>query len=244
MPDIVPKPEIPNTPELIIRAPTEEEEFEYLWARLSQMKEQGSPSPNFRIPEHPLVQEIVESPDQLEEDIKNRLRSVHKEKLYDTSVYQATLANLQAVHSSIEAALVVFQKLHDDWGFHIFSQYTVRVSRYVYGGSYGYEEDGSSATAVISARRNGATNRSSHAESPIHEFVHCGIAGPIVNTFHLNQEEKERVVDLLILFSLQKILPEYKVDSEPSQIDDFVTASTVSDLPQAISEYIKTVPRE
>lgn len=244
MHDAVPKPESPSIPELIIRAPKEEEEFQYLWARLCQMKEQGSPSPNFRVPEHPLVEEIIDSPEKMNAEMKDRLRAAHKEELYDPSVYQATLEQLESVHDSVKAAFAVFQKLHDDWGFMTFAQYTVRLSRYVYGGSYGYEEDGSNAVAVISARRTGETKRSSHAESPIHEFVHCGIALPIVHTFHLNQEEKERVVDLLIVHSLGDVLPGYRVDSEPSRVDDFVTASAISDLPRAISEYVKAVLRE
>lgn len=244
MPDTLPQTEVPNTPELIIRAPTEEEEYQYLCARISRKTKRGSVSPNFRIPEHPLIQKILGSPPGLDAVNQEEFRLVHQNEMYDPTVYQAALENIEKVRDTIQSAFEVFQELQQQWGFMVFEQYTIRLSRYVGGGSYGYKPDGSSATAIISAKKTGDPNRSSFAEIPIHEFIHCGIETPIIRPFHLEQEEKERVVDLLIIHSLQEILPEYKVDSAPSRIDDFVTSSTIAKLPEAMTEYTRTVPRE
>ena len=87
--------------------------------------------------------------------------------------------------------------------------------------------------------RDGKFKKSYPAHIPAHEIIHIGIEENIVKRFKLTHEEKERLVDLIILKKFGNLLREYRSQQiGNSKIDQYITNQTLDDLPLAIKSYV------
>ncbi|HCU70806.1 MAG TPA: hypothetical protein DIC35_03590 [Candidatus Moranbacteria bacterium] len=138
----------------------------------------------------------------------------------------------QEIVPKIKEVVKVFLKWNSEWGFKVFGEYSILLTKYGTGGSYKINKD-----AVIShVRMNEGRD---YYKTAVHEMVHLGIEDIIVNKFNLSHDEKERVVDLIIKdiigLPLESIWKEG--DGELVKLNEFVTPETISDLPSAIEKY-------
>jgi hypothetical protein len=222
-------------PELIIRPQTEEEEFEWLkrilLERMPFYKEHGY---TVHVPDHVMVRGTIEDPSTFDE---KKLRMLHKEELYDPSIFEQRIRVLEEERETFDRVFKAFQEMNAGWGFKIFQKYEIFLSRYGVGGSYLASLDTRRARAILLLKEKGGDGRMSPAETPTHEWVHCGVI-PFVEQYHLTHPEKERLVDLICLHILSDILDGYTVLSEPSAIDPYIL-NHLGDIPQALTEYRK-----
>jgi len=168
-----------------------------------------------------------------------------KAGVYDEKVLEAPIPLLEKQRSQYaEKILSIFLELQQQWGFDVFETYLVTTTMYGPGGTYFHNPK--DIEKKIGHVQVHAKCRGGLFPAAVHEMVHLGIEGPIVKHFNLDQQEKERVVDLLCLLKFKTLMePEYKMHEGigDDQINPYVTAETIDDLPRAIQVYVTKHPR-
>jgi len=87
--------------------------------------------------------------------------------------------------------------------------------------------------------KDGKFKKSYPAHTPVHEIIHIGIEENIVKRFKLTHEEKERLVDLIILKKFGNLLQGYQSQKiGNSKIDQYIANQALDDLPLAIKSYV------
>lgn len=159
-------------------------------------------------------------------DIKEFIMSFQ----YSLDDYLEISTAVENEKSSITPILPHLTQWHAQWRFRIFSTYTVFLTHYGTGGSYIH-----TCGAVILR-----TDRYNDFATIIHEIVYIGIEEVIVNKYKLSHWEKERVVDLIcrdiLSVSDQMQRPH---DRTIETLNEFVTITTIDNLPKAIEEYLR-----
>jgi hypothetical protein len=129
--DLPPKDtkEIHIQSEIIIRANTPREEYNYLWENLEMavfFREHGY---TLELPNHPLYREIARNAPNFEGVDRETLFETFKSEIYEPNFYKAGLAKLEGMRERIEQALPIFSQLSQAWGFKTFPKYQVCVTR-------------------------------------------------------------------------------------------------------------------
>ncbi len=76
-----------------------------------------------------------------------------------------------------------------------------------------------------------------------HEMVHIGVEHIIVERFGLTHPEKERLVDRICMVAFPALLPRYRAQPfGPPELDAFVDATALDDLPTSIARYRAAYP--
>lgn len=226
-------PETEQTSEVIIGMNSPEEELkrvQFYLSRKSWYEEHGY-SPVF--PGNPLLQEQF-----TDEEMDDRLGLLKEE--YREDIYAKGVALLEASKQKIQAIFPTFKKMHDSWGFVLFPEYEIKVTRYGMGGSY----DKDTGRIVMRVKDDGTFLRNQPHHTPIHEMLHIGTEATIVRRFGLNQREKERMIDRMVVSLFSDIAPDYRVHNIGNKgIEPYITPETVMELPEAIESYVKLFPR-
>lgn len=177
-----------DTPSIFIRNQTSEEEIQYVWNRLKRIEFYNRFGYNLSLPETEgmtlIVNKAIEGT--LGEQDMTSLRAELSEQ-YDELFYEK---GLELVHCYIELAnhaLKMFEKYIKLWDFKLHSNYVVKLTRYGPGGSY----DCNSGHILIKTEKEGLpSKRNNPSEIIVHEIVHIGIEGAIVERFNLSHEIK------------------------------------------------------
>lgn len=236
-----PKKELKPKPKLTIRAQTADEEFDYLWSVLQKMPFYNEKGYSVELPDNPEFQNLAQNPGAIRTVSKDDLRQLFTQQIYDPSFFVPGLNTLNTERHRIEATFPDFQLFNSQWGFKLFQEYQIHLTRYGSGGDY----DPSAGVVRILTRADGSFKRPHPAHSAVHEITHIGIEDSVVKKFGLTHWEKERVVDKICLLEFSEILPGYKSqDKGDRAVDPYVTDETIENLPQAIKQYVSAKPRE
>lgn len=230
-----------SLPKLIIRPQSPDEELNDLWIILENMPFFIEHGYDVKIPDHPEFQKLAKiSPDFNNID-KKYIKKIFTEQIYDKDFYHSGTSTLEAEKSLIEKIFPVLIEFNEKWGFKIFPQYTIALTRYGTGGMYNSD----SGKIVIMTTRDGKFKRHRPAHTPIHEIIHIGIEENIVKQFNLTHKEKERLVDLIVLKKFKDFLQEYQPQSfGDTNIDRYITNESLDNLPKSIEKYVKDFPRK
>lgn len=233
-------------PQLVIRAPIADEEFEYLWSVLRAIpfyKKQGY---SFVLPDHPVFQRLAQSSPKFGDVDEAQLRKLFKTEVYDEKYYTPGLTALENERGIIESVfprLALFQK---KWGFRLLPKYEVVLTSFGPGGRF----DLDSGKIIALTKKDGSFKRRRPHHVVVQEIVEMGLEY-FVKKFKLTHAEKERVADYTCSRGLGNILEKYtlKID-DPSlspvgdlRIDPYITEDALNDLPLALENYVKDFPR-
>ncbi len=233
--------EILSPIELIIRPQTPQEEFDYLLYLLGRAQFYKQNGYAVELPEQLEFQKIATGQTLLETVDKNELHDIFISKVYNQDFFKAGMKALEEVRGQIIQAFPKFVEFNEQWGFKVFPEYQLTLTRYGPGGIY-LEDEG---RVVMMTRKDGTFKRPHPTHTSVHEMVHLGIESNIVKQHSLTHWEKERTVDKMCLLKFGDILPNYQPHSKGDpRVDPFVTEATISDLPSAIGQYVKEYPRE
>lgn len=159
---------------------------------------------------------------------------------YNEEFFKKGLEALERNRPIFEAATPVFHKLNQAWGFKVFPEYQLTLTKYGPGGMY-LEDTG---RVVMLTDKNGMFKRKNQAHTPVHEMVHMGIEERLVKRFDLTHWEKERVVDLMTQKLFGHLMPNYEPQDRGLKIiDPYVTAETIWDLPSSMEKFASDYPR-
>lgn len=239
------KPKIPEyreipTPELIIRPQTPDEEMDYLWFVLQSVPFYREHKYTFEIPNHAEFKRLAQISPNFDGVDKDATKKLFVEELYDLKFYKPGLTALKAERARIEKAFPGMSEFNEKWGFKLFPQYRIVLTRYGSGGSY------NPRTGVITIMtKEDGTFKKPAAENSIQEMVHIGIESGIVKKYGLVHQEKERLVDLVTLRKFGHLLSNYQLQTRGDErIDPYITDEALNNLPIAVENYVKDFPRD
>ena len=232
--------EIPK-PELVIRPQTPDEEMDYLWFVLKGVPFYREHKYTFEIPDHPEFQKLAQISPNFDDVDRDATKKLFVAELYNPDFYKPGLAALEAERPRIEKAFLGMVEFNQKWGFKLFPQYQLALTRYGPGGMY-HEDTG---VVVMMTRNDGTFKRPHPSHTPVHEMVHIGIEEGIVKRFKLAHREKERLVDLITSNKFGSFLPGYQLqDLGDPKIDPYITDEALNNLPLAIENFVKDFPRD
>jgi hypothetical protein len=232
--DVMAKEEVDSRPELVIRANTPEEEVNRVQGTLDKMDWFNQHGYHPKLPDNPELAKTFTDGERTE-----KLKLIFED--YKPALYEAGLSQIEAHRTQIEAVFPIFEQLSREWGFKVFPQYSLVVTRYGMSGSYDYE----TGLVIIRVNSDGTLTKAQPHQIPIHEMVHIGVEEEIVQRYQLTQAEKERMVDLMVAILFKDLLPDYKIQTlGDARIEEFVTAETIGNLPEAIRRYVDKYPRK
>jgi hypothetical protein len=224
----------PQGSRVIIRAPSPDEELDYLLGTLSKLTFFRENNYTVALPDHPTFREPHPAGD------RGRLRALFVGEVFRPDAYAAGLAALTAFERIRPRVLERMRAMNRRWKLRLYDRYQVVLTLYGPGGSY----DPRRGRIVLLTTRDGRFKRPG-SHTIVHEMVHLGIQGTIVERFRLTHWEKERVVDLICLRRFGDLLPGYRMQPNPRgrEVDAYVDRHGLADLPAAIVAYVKDHPR-
>jgi hypothetical protein len=230
--DAAPVPPAVNVDsEVVVRAQTQAEAFEYLWHQLGDMRFFRENHYDVALPAHPLFDKLAK--EGLEGADKEAARRVFEAEVYAPDAFAAGLRTYEGVPHELRPALDAFERWSSRWGFERAPRYEIVLTLYGPGGSY----DADKATITVLTTVDGRFKKPP-LDNSVHEMVHLGIERPIVRRLGLSHAEKERLVDRVCVVAFGGWLKGYKPQPMgPPELDPFVSASTLDDLPAAITRY-------
>jgi hypothetical protein len=217
-----------TTPEVTVRAPTLEEEFNYLKYVLN--RQDFYEKEGYKV-SYPAVKELC---DPLIINDPDAMFSLFKDSEYKVDFYKKGIDVISELLPLIQSNVSKLAKIQSFWDFKLLPTYTVVLTKYGPGGSYNVEAGKITMLTTI----DGKFKRSLPHHTVLHEIVHMGIEDSIVQKYKLNHQEKERLVDLFVKKYFEKELPEYNIQRwEDSRIDKYI--ADLESLPKEIQEYTK-----
>lgn len=215
---------------IIKRINSVEEEIEYTWNRVKRIKFYNERKYNLSLPENKHMQIIIEKSkcECLSENDKDHFAKIMVDD-YNSEFYQAGMSKLKNLNIELLNFDSIYDQYTKNWGFKIFDEYTVRLTRYGPGGSYDYEK----GHIILKVNEKGIASYRDVTEIILHEMIHIGIERAIVKKYALNHEEKERIVDKFITHHYKGILNKYvgyhdqamTIDSYIEELDDWLNLS-------------------
>lgn len=170
---------------LIFKENTLDEEANRIWIYINKIKWYEEKGYNIEFPKHKIIRELLKKSrkNELNNDDNKNFLDIFKNEIYDKSLYQKSLEKVKKSENKIIKALIKFKYYKEKWDFKIFDTYTVRLTFYGTGGSYGYN----TGEVILWTDSNGSFKRDidpSHVI--IHEMVHIGIEENIVKKYNLS----------------------------------------------------------
>ena len=153
-------------------------------------------------------------------------------KVYEPGVFDAPLRALEAEKPIIEAGTEKLRRLAETWSFYLPDAIEILVTRYGVGGSYRRQE----GQVLLRISEDGGLK--TPAVKAIHEIVHIGVEQSIVEAHALPHDEKEAVVDGIIV---AHVFPDYAVqDRSNADLVKIVKRNVLGNLPEIVGEWKKS----
>lgn len=233
-------------PLLIIRPQTLNEEFDYLRYVLDTVPFSRQHNYSFEYPDHPEFKRLVEISPNFNGVNWNKIKDVFANQVYEPRFYDSGLRLLENEKPRIERAFPTFLLFRNNWGFKVYPQYDISLTRYGRGGT-SYEDSG---RIVIMTRKDGTFKRKQPSHTPIHEMVELGIR-EFAKKYKLTQAERERFVDHLCISGLADSVPDYKFQTDDpdlsqvgdKRVDDFFSVKSLENLTETLERYTERFPR-
>lgn len=221
---------------IIIRHQSCDEEFEYILSLINEREFFQQNGYVVKLPNHEKFQNAFFDKNTPTVNV-DELKLVFKNSIYRKNDYEKGTNKLSMAINDMASVWHTFGQWCRDWDFKLFPQYQIALTLYGTGGMYLPDE----GRVVMLTNLNGEFQDENPLETIIHEIVHLGIEENIVSLFNLGHWEKERLVDLICTNSFKTIIPHYKMqDLDKTEIDKFVTQSSMRSLPSSIEEYIRS----
>ena len=214
----------------IISVPTPEEEFDYLMSVLTILPELKRNDYTVTLPHHPLFDGSTVP---LKKH-RSRLCKVFKSEVYKDGDYTAGLCALGKLRGKLGKALPYLNTLHKAWGFSLYPKYYLTLTLFGPGGSYDIKK----GEVMLLTRKDGMFKEQNPLYTIIHEIVHLGIEENIVTPYHLNDDEKERLGDLICKIEFSPLIPDYPLQfTKEMKLDAYVNSKTIHILPKVLHDY-------
>ena len=223
------KSKVLHTPKIVFRPNTAHEEFQQIVRTIKRKKFYEQKGYTYKLPEIAMLREPI-SP-----KLETKALEIFIQSEYDEGFYKAGMSALENKRDVVENAVKVFSKWNNKWEFFILDSYNIRLTRYGSGGSY----NASTGDIVILTTREGCFKRGSNpAHTIIHEAVHIGLEKNFIKKYGLTHEQKERLVDLVVVQHFDTFIPEYKLQNiGDTTIDKFLNLKDMVSLDKQLKSF-------
>ena len=178
-----------------------------IWLGWCRKNNRPQPLEYYQQLNNPIINIMLQDCNMNKKAFSDKYREVFETKLYKKDLYTDKISQIKEAISRLQPCYERFEKLNQSWGFEILPQYRIDVNIYGVGGSY--YKDNQCGRIVIGM---GKIIPMDLAYIIGHEIIHLGIEDIVINPKHLKeplvkQEEKERIVDNLCIYTMKNILP-------------------------------------
>lgn len=224
-----------------ITPPTAETEFRYIWQLLQNIRFYEEHNYNVALPEGKWISDLKEkarrgdlTPDEFE-----RYQTFFSQHVFKPIDYERGQQKIESSFKRLNEFVVFVKNQPYSWQFKQFETYQLKLTLYGPGGDY----DPDNGTIRIFTTPTGSFKQyADPAYTIIHEVVHIGIEGSIIQKYSLSHTEKESIVDQIILLQLGNKLIDYK--PQPFGSSDLLNAlSTLEDI-HHLSDRVEQVFRK
>lgn len=225
-------------PKITIRAHTLDEEVNYTWTRIKRIDFFNRFGYNLSLPETETMKLIINK--SMEKELEDRgFEALMEElsKVYKIDFYQNGINSIRDSVSIAKDSFKVFEKYVQKWGFKLYGEYIIKLTRFGPGGSY----DSDCGHVIIKTVRDGiASKRKNPAEIVVHEIIHIGIEDVIIKRYNIPHEVKERIVDKFISYHFKELFPDYIMwNKGDTRIDKYIEHDDSWDrLPYYIEKFV------
>lgn len=228
-------------PTVSIRIATPEEEFGNISHTVRNMAFFREHGYEVALPEHEKFKQFEGLTTNSPQFDPIELHDVFVKKVYDQGNYEKGLAKAAHMTDVFKDAIPIFNDLKRRWGFKLLDHYDAILTLYGPGGHYNPQ----SGEIFLKTDPIGHFKRSDPAHTMIHEIIHIGIHDNIVEAFQLTHWEKERIVDLLLIYMFDNIIKDYKLQPKGEKnLDTFINKNSIMNLPATIQAYVEKYPRD
>ncbi|MEM7368102.1 MAG: hypothetical protein AAF587_05835 [Bacteroidota bacterium] len=225
---------------LAIHIPSPEEEAEYVWRTIQDIRFFEQYKYPVNLPEHPLIDTLIRrcKQNRLSDASFPELVQLIKSDIYQKEDYQAAARKIDQQLPLINRMIHHLKKMRFRWEFHSFDQYRVRLTLYGSGGSFN-PDDGS--LILLTTPQGSFRQYPNPANTIIHEIIHIGIERAIVQKYELAHPVKERIVDGIMLILFSDLLPDHRIQQiGSSKINDYLNKKReVKRLDKVIEQFLE-----
>ncbi|MEM6804902.1 MAG: hypothetical protein AAF696_26125 [Bacteroidota bacterium] len=221
-----------------INIPTAEEEAEYVWRNIQDIKFFDQYGYQAKFPTHSLLDSLLEKSRQnsLEEADYEDLLDLMKEEIYARTDYQNGFQKIDQHRALINQLINRHKSQERRWSFKAFDSYQINLSLYGPGGSYN-NEDGS--ILLFTTKEGSFKQYENPSNTIIHEIIHIGIEESIIQNHKISHPDKERIVDRYVSIMFGGQLSDYRVQNMGNKdLDELLqTKEDLYDLESKIVKY-------
>ncbi len=223
-----------------ITIPSVEEETEYVWRTLIDIKFFEEHNYEVSLPDGELIDQLKEKSkaNQLTDEDFNSLLNHMKSNVYKRSDYEKGCQKIEANRALINKMTNELRKSKRNWAFKEFDQYEVKLTLYGSGGSYNPE----TGSIIIYTTKEGEFKQYENpANTIIHEIIHIGTEESIMNKYQLPHPLKERIIDKIVLLHFKKYLPSYRLQGfGDARIDKYLkNKKSIKKLEEVVAQFQK-----
>jgi len=200
--------EVPDR--LSVAVPSAEEESDYIWRTLQDIKFFEEQNYQLSLPKGFLIEELKAKAkvNALSEEDYERLKMFVRDSVYNRKDYQEGYHKIEQRLELVNRMIDEISKSSFNWNFKVFERYQINLTLYGPGGSYDPNEG---SLLIFTSPTGQFKNYEDPACTIIHEIVHIGMEESLINKFQVPHTLKERIVDAFVFLSFKDVLTEYRV---------------------------------
>lgn len=227
-------------PRIEIHIPSPEEEAEYLWRTIRDIRFFEQYNYVVNLPRHTLIDSLVEASrnNQFSNEAYPLLVDLLQSSVYQLEDYQTGANKIRQQEMLIHGALKRLAEFPFRWEYKTFDTHRIRLTLYGSGGSFN-PDDGS--LILLTTSKGEFRQYPTPANTIIHELIHVGIEESLIQTYHLPHSVKERMVDQIMLLLFQEELPNHQMQDIGSPAVDVYMRNKrdLKRLDKRVRKYLK-----
>lgn len=207
---------------LLINIPTTEEESEYIWNTIQDIKFFEENNYQISLPKGLIIENLKTKSKlgKLTEKDYQQLETFVKDSVYKKSDYEQGYRKIENELQLINRMIHKISELDFTWNFKEFDTYNVNLTLYGPGGSYNPNEG---SVLVYTTPNGGFKQYDNPANTIIHEIIHIGIEESIITKYKVPHTLKERIVDTFVFLNFKSYLSSYIIqDMGDKRIDQYL----------------------
>jgi len=226
------------SPQIVFRVATEDEAFEYIIYQSKLLPYSKKHGYNITLPKHEAFKKLYENPGASFD--RQALKKIFVTEFYNKSSLEQRLKVAYNIKWVIEKALQKLAKLKKKWGFDVKQKYEIVFTPY--GMDAIYQHSPELGKITFAANSDIVRQPGGLEVTAIYEIVNIGIDN-LVKRYNLGHWQRERIIDLIIMFYLKDVVPYYvpvplNEKKGDKRLDLFIdTEKAVEDLPAAIEKF-------
>ncbi len=216
---------------MLVQAPAPDQAFAYLERTLADMDFFRANNYAVSLPDHSLFDGTATAASNPTEH-----RAVFVKDVYRAAAFETALSIIDQQKNQLRTAMARIASWGTYDGFNTLDSVTVTLTLYGPGGSFNPD----TGDIILWTDTDGRFKGGGSLHTIIHEMIHLAVEHGIAQPLQLQHWERERLVDLLAQREFRDLLPDYRLQGgNEAPMDRFVVNTELSDMREAVAEYVR-----